>query len=475
MALRLFNSLTRKVEEFQPLELGKVGMYCCGPTVYWFAHIGNYRTYIFEDVLRRTLSYLGYGVTHVMNITDVGHLTSDADEGADKMEEGASREGRSVWEIADFYTRAFFEDMDALNIERPNIICKATEHVPEMIVLTQKLIEHGFAYETDEAVYFHVPLFENYTELNRQRLEEKAVAVRREVREDPQKRHPADFALWFKAVGRFANHIMVWDSPLGRGFPGWHIECSAMSMKYLGETFDIHCGGIDAVPVHHTNEIAQSEAATSKKFVRYWLHGQFLRIDGGKMSKSLGNIYRLDDLREKSFDPLAFRLFCYSAHYRAHLNFTWEALASARNALDTLYAFVRDAKRARDTCGAEPGWVADYKSRFIAALEDDLNMPQAMAAVWDLRNEAYRRQELNVIPTLNEFDKVLGLRFESVQAEEELEPGLMALIQEREEARKAKQWKRADEIRDELASLGILLEDRSEGTVWRRSPPEARK
>jgi len=473
VALKLHNTLTRKRETFESLEPGKVGMYTCGPTVYWFAHIGNYRTYLFEDVLRRTLEYLGYKVEHVMNITDVGHLTSDADAGADKMEEGARREGKTVWDIAQFYTDAFFKDMDELNIERPSVVCKATEHVGDMIALTRRLVERGFAYETDEAIYFHVPLFKDYTQLDRQRLEDKAVAVRAEVQEDSQKRYPADFALWFKAIGRFANHIMVWDSPWGKGFPGWHIECSAMSMKYLGETFDIHCGGIDAIPVHHTNEIAQAEAATGKKFVRYWLHGQFLRVDGGKMSKSLGNLYLVDDMKAKGLNPLAFRIMCFSAHYRAHLNFTWEGMASAQSALDSLYDFVREAKRAGD--GPEPEWVAEYRSRFKEAIEDDLNMPRAMSAVWDLRGEAYRRQEMNVLPTLYDFDKVLGLKLESIPEEGDLEPELMTLIRDREDARTARDWKRADEIREELASRGISLEDRADGTVWRKLPSEGRE
>ncbi len=466
MGLRLYNTLTKNIDGFEPVTPGKVGIYCCGPTVYFYAHIGNFRTYIFEDVLRRTLEYLGYQVTHVMNITDVGHLTSDADEGTDKMEEGARREGKTVWEIAQFYTDAFFKDFDLLNLKRPSVVCKATEHIAEMIELTQKLIDRGFAYETDQAVYFHVPKYEKYTQLTGQKLEEKAVAVRDEVHQDTQKKHPADFALWFKAVGRFSKHIMVWDSPWGRGFPGWHIECSAMAMKYLGETFDIHCGGIDAIPVHHTNEIAQAEAATGKPFVKYWVHGQFLRVDGGKMSKSLGNLYLIEDIINRNLNPLAFRLFCYSALYRAHLNFTWEAMEASQNALDSLYAFVREAKRAADN--EEPEWTASYRSRFKNALEDDLNMPQAMAAVWDLIREARQRNELNIMPTLLDFDKVLGLKLDSVVSEEPLEPELMKLVLEREEARKNKNWARADEIRNILAKKGILLEDRPDGTLWRR-------
>lgn len=471
MALRLFNTLSRRVEEFEPLVPGKVGMYCCGPTVYFFAHIGNYRTYVFEDVLRRALEYMGYDVTHVMNITDVGHLTSDADEGTDKMEEGARREGKSVWEIAEFYTDAFFKDMKALNVLRPHVVCKATEHIPEMIALVERLFERGFAYETDQAVYFHVPGFPGYAQLSGQRLEEKAVAVRSEVQEDPQKRHPADFALWFKAVGRFANHIMVWESPWGTGFPGWHIECSAMSMRYLGETIDIHCGGIDAIPVHHTNEIAQSEAANGKKFVRYWLHGQFLRVDGHKMSKSLGNIYRVEDLLARDLDPLAFRLFCFSSVYRASLNFTWDGMAAQQTALDKLRTFVREAKRAGAQDAEAPDWTADFRARFAGALEDDLNMPQAMAVVWDMVGEAYKRQDFAALAALLDFDRVLGLDLAGISAEEDLEPELLAMVRERELARKEKNWQRADAIRAELADRGVLLEDRPDGTIWRRTAP----
>ncbi|MDO8684037.1 MAG: cysteine--tRNA ligase [Armatimonadota bacterium] len=467
MGLRLYNTLARKKEEFVPLEDKNVRIYTCGPTVYGFAHIGNFRAYVFSDVLRRTLIYLDYNVTQIMNVTDVGHLTSDEDVGEDKMELTARKEGRSVWNIARFYEDFFFTDAQKLNLQRPDIICRATEHVDAMIELVKKLVEKGFTYETAQAIYFHVPLFPNYTKLSRQSLDEKIVAVREEVQEDPEKKHPADFALWFKAIRRFENHAMQWDSPWGMGFPGWHIECSAMSMKYLGETLDIHTGGIDHVPVHHTNEIAQSEAATGKRFVRYWLHNNFLRVEGGKMSKSLGNLYTLGDLEARGIKPLSYRYFFFTAAYRTTLNFTWEAVGAAQSSLNSLYKFVRQAKR-EGALGPEPDWAREYRDQFNKALEDDLNTPRALAAVWDLIREANRRQDYNVLSVLYDFDKILGFDLEQTPLEEELPEEYAALVAERQKAREAKDWARADELRKELEDAGILLEDRPEGTIWRR-------
>jgi cysteinyl-tRNA synthetase len=479
MSLKLYNSLTRKKDEFVPLDDNKVSMYTCGPTVYGYASIGNLRAYVFSDILRRTLMFLGYDVTQVMNVTDVGHLTSDEDMGEDKMELSAKREGRSVWDIARHYEDVFFQDTEKSNILRPDIVCRATEHIDAMIDLVKRLEEKGFTYETEQAIYFHVPLFPDYTKLSGQSLEEKIVAVRDEVQEDPGKKNPADFALWFKATGKFANHAMQWDSPWGSGFPGWHIECSAMSMKYLGETLDIHTGGIDHIPVHHTNEIAQSEAATGKQFVRYWAHVNFLRVDGGKMSKSLGNVYTLSDFEPRNLKPLAFRYFCLSAVYRASLNFTWEAVNGAQATLDGLYAFVRQAKRAGrpsvdgsagsgDPRTASSDWTAEYADKFTKSLEDDLNTPRALAAMWDLIREANRRQDFNVLDTLYSFDRVLGLGLEDVPMEEVIEDDIATLIKEREEARASKNWARADEIRKQLAEAGITLEDRPEGTIWHK-------
>jgi len=477
MALRFYNTLTRKKEEFTSIEPGKVRMYTCGPTVYNYAHIGNLRSYIFADVLRKTLQYFGYDVPQVMNVTDVGHLTSDSDTGEDKMEMEARKEGRDIWDVARYFENVFFEDIEKLNIEQPAVKCRATEHVPDMIALVQKLIERGHAYETAQAVYFDVTTFPSYTQLSRQSLEDKITAARDEVQEDPEKRNPADFALWFKAVGRFENHIMRWESPWGVGFPGWHIECSAMSMKYLGETLDIHTGGEDHIWVHHPNEIAQSEGATGKKFVRYWMHGAFLVVgkltsdeegdEEKRMGKSEGNFLRLQTLIDKGYDPLAYRYFSFSAHYRAKLKFTWEALDSAASGYQSLKDFV---SRAMQIGGVEQPWVAEYRNRFKEALSDDLNMPQAMAAVQEMIREADRRKEYGVLDALYDFDRVLGLNLkESAELATAVDADVEALINERNEARAQKNWARADEIRKQLSEQGITLEDTPSGTLWRRT------
>jgi cysteinyl-tRNA synthetase len=466
MALQLYNTATRHKEVFEPIEPGKVRMYSCGLTVYNYAHIGNLRSYVFSDVLKRMLEHLGYDVTHVMNVTDVGHLTSDEDMGEDKMELEARKEGKTAWDIARYYEDIFFDDLATLNIEPPTYRPRATEHVPEMIAIVEKLFERGHAYETAQAVYFDVATFPRYTEFTRQSLEDKLTAARDEVREDPEKRNPPDFALWFKAVGRFENHIMRWDSPWGVGFPGWHIECSAMSMKYLGETLDIHTGGEDHIWVHHPNEIAQSEGATGKKFVRYWMHGAFLVIGTDrKMAKSEGNFLRIQTLIDKGYDPLAYRYLCYSAHYRAKLRFTWESMDAAASGYDSLKDFVA---RAKQIGGEEQPWVAEHRRKFEEAIADDLNMPQAMAAVNELIREAERR-EFGVLDALYDFDKVLGLNLcKSAERATSGDAGIESLIKEREQARAAKNWARADEIRKQLSEQGIALEDTPSGTLWRR-------
>ncbi|MCX5636126.1 MAG: cysteine--tRNA ligase, partial [Planctomycetota bacterium] len=334
MDIYLTNSLTRKKEKFEAIAPPDVGMYTCGITVYDYAHIGHGRKYVTDDILKRVLTANGYKVKHVQNVTDVGHLISDADEGEDKLEKGAIKQGKTVWEVAEFFTKNFYESMDKLNIIRPDVICKATDHIKEQIELVQKLMDKGFAYDTPEAVYFDIAKFPKYGEAFGQKLEDKKVAARGEVQTGEHKKSPADFALWFKRVGRFENHTMHWDSPWGDGFPGWHIECSAMSMKYLGEQIDIHTGGEDHISIHHPNEIAQSEAATGKSpFVKYWLHTAFLTIDGKKMSKSLENFYTVSDVAKKDFDPLALRYLYLGAHYRDPLNFTWDSLQAAQSAL----------------------------------------------------------------------------------------------------------------------------------------------
>ena len=477
MALQLYNTATRRKEVFEPIEPGKARVYSCGLTVYNYAHIGNLRSYVFSDVLKRTLEHLGYDVTHVINVTDVGHLTSDEDMGEDKMELEARKEGKTAWDIARYYEDIFFDDLATLNIEPPTYRPRATEHVPEMIALVEKLFERGHAYETAQAVYFDIATFPRYTEFTRQSLEDKMTGARDEVQEDPEKRHPADFALWFKAVGRFENHIMRWDSPWGVGFPGWHIECSAMSMKYLGETLDIHTGGEDHIWVHHPNEIAQSEGATGSKFVRYWMHGAFLVVgklsreeegdEDRRMGKSEGNFLRLQTLIDKGYDPLAYRYLCYSAHYRTKLKFTWESMDAAASGYDGLRDFVA---RAKQIGGEEQPWVAEHRRKFEEAIADDLNMPQAMAAVNELIREAERRGEYGVLDVLYDFDNVLGLKLrESAERATSADAEVESLIKEREQARAEKNWPRADEIRKQLGELGIALEDTPSGTLWRRS------
>lgn len=478
MAVQLFNTLTRRKEDFESIESGKVKMYSCGPTVYNYAHIGNLRSYVFSDILRRTLEYNGYDVPLVMNVTDVGHLTSDEDMGEDKLDREAKKSGKDAYEIARYYEEVFFQDLDNLNIQQPAIKARATEHVPDMIALVEKLIERGHAYETKLAVYYDLTTFPKYTELSRQSLEDKLVAARDEVQEDPEKRHPADFALWFKAVGRFENHLMRWESPWGVGFPGWHVECSAMSMKYLGETLDIHTGGEDHIWVHHPNEIAQSEGATGKKFVRYWLHGAFLIVgklsrdedenseEERRMGKSEGNFLRLQTLIDNGYDPLAYRFLCLQAHYRAKLKFTWESMDAAASGYSSLKDF---ATRAKQIGGEEQPWVAEYRQRFKDAIADDLNMPQAMAVVADVVREADKSKEYGVLDALYDFDRVLGLNLrESTEQATSADVEIDNLIKEREEARAAKNWARADEIRKQLSEQGVALEDTPSGTLWRR-------
>ncbi len=474
MKVRLYNTLSRCKQDFEPIETGKVRMYSCGPTVYNYAHIGNLRSYVFADLLRRTLEYFGYEVPSVMNVTDVGHLTSDEDAGEDKLDKEARKSGQDIWDIARQFEKVFFDDLDLLNIEQPAVKCRATDHIQEMIDLVAKLLANGHAYETDEAVYFDVETFPTYTQLSRQSLDDKTVGARDEVVEDSSKRNPADFALWFKAVGRFANHTMRWKSPWGVGFPGWHIECSAMSMKYLGETLDIHTGGEDHIWVHHPNEIAQSESATGKRFVRYWMHGAFLVVGKSdddateaRMGKSEGNFLRLQTLIDNGYDPLCYRYLCLMAHYRAKLKFTWESLDAAKSGFGSLKDFIA---RATLLGGTEGEWVKEYRDRFEAAIADDLNMPQAMACLADLVRESDHRQDYGVLDAIYDFDRVLGLKLkESAAVNTTVDDRVQSLIKEREEARTSKNWARADEIRKLLADEGITLTDSSSGTLWRKA------
>ncbi len=424
------------------------------------------RKYVGDDILRRTLTRFGYDVTHVQNVTDVGHLVSDADEGEDKLEKGAKKTGKTVWEVAEFFTKNFYDSMDKLNILRPTVICKATEHIPEQIALIEKLLAKGIAYDTPEAVYFDVTKFKKYGSLFGQKLEEKNTAVRHDVKTGEHKRHSADFALWFKRVGRFADHVMHWDSPFGDGFPGWHIECSAMAMKYLGDTVDIHTGGTEHMAVHHPNEIAQSEGATGKQFVRYWFHHGHLMIDGAKMSKSLGNIVSVDDVVARDFDPLALRYFYFTAHYKKPMNFTWEALGGAQNALKELRSAMLNAKCQmpnRTILSEEKLEKVDaYREKFNDALSHDLNMPQAVAAVWEVVKSNIPSQDKYDL--LMDFDEVLGLQLSAVSNQPSAIPQeVKDLGTKREELRREKKFAEADEVRKVIEVKGYTVEDTPEG------------
>ena len=460
MQIKLYNTLTKKKEDFVPLNGNEVRMYSCGPTVYSYAHIGNFRSYVFVDNLRRTLEYNGYKLKHVMNITDVGHLESDADEGEDKMVKAAKKEHKSPYEIADFYTKAFFKDMDKLHIERPEIIAKATDHIPEMLEFVKEIMKNGYAYETSTAIYFDVSKLDKYPVLSNRNLEDQIAGARVDV--DPEKKNPYDFAIWIKAP---ANHIMKWDSPWGPSYPGWHLECSAMSRKYLGEVFDIHTGGVDHIPTHHENEIAQSKGAFGKIPAKTWMHVEFLQVNGGKMSKSLGNVYTISELQEKGIEPLAFKLFCYTAHYRTKLNFTFEGALSSQKALNRL----RESyiKHKNGTKKIDKSIVDEYKDQFLKAINDDLNIPLAMSIVWEVARNDCKSKELADL--MLEFDKVLGLdlvnseNYIKEQSNIEIPDEIKELLEKRKKAREEKNWTLSDEIRDEIKSKGYVVKDTKDG------------
>ncbi|AZR72194.1 cysteine--tRNA ligase [Anoxybacter fermentans] len=460
MSLRFYNTLTREKEEFTPIKEKEVGVYTCGPTVYNYAHIGNMRSYIFADLLRRVLEYNGYEVKHVMNITDVGHLLSDADEGEDKVAKTARETGKTPWEIAEFYTKAFFTDTKKLNILRPKVICKATDHIQEMIEFVQVLLEKGYAYEISDGIYFDISKLPDYGKLSRINLDEQMAGARVAVNEE--KRHPADFALWKKAE---PNHIMQWESPWGMGYPGWHIECSAMSIKYLGERFDIHTGGIDHIPIHHENEIAQNKAYTGHEVVNYWMHGEFLQVEGGKMSKSLGNIWTVSDLEERGYEPLAYRYMCLNAHYRKTMNFTWEGLDSAQTALNRLRINIEKFRNATNHIENREA-LEEYKKRFVDAINDDLNIPEALGVLWELvRNKEMVSKEGHEL--ILDFDRVFGLKLDQeIEKCQELPDELMKMLKERAEARARKDWARSDALREELRKRGVIVKDTKEGQVW---------
>ena len=465
MDLKFFNTLGRELQRFVPLEAGKVGLYACGLTVYDYAHVGNLRTYIFEDTLRKTLEYFGYDVRHVMNVTDVGHLTGDTDEGEDKMLKGAREKGKTVWEIADFYTRAFFRDFALIRCAMPAVVCKATDHIQDMIDLIARIEANGCTYVAGGNVFFDIGKFPGYGKLAL--LDHQELRAGARVAVDEGKKNPADFALWFTR-GKFEHQVMMWDSPWGRGYPGWHIECSAMSMKYLGERFDIHCGGVDHVPVHHTNEIAQSEAATGKKWVTYWLHGEWLLMGQDKMAKSALNFVTLSTLLEKGFDPMDFRYFCLGAHYRTQLAFTWDALDAARTGRRGLCDRIIQLKAEAPAGPEEPrGKAGECVAAFESHAAEDLNMPRCLADLWTLLRDSSLAPGQRLGAAFR-MDRILDLGIAGARAREvELDAEMRALVEEREKARKARDYRRSDEIRALLLARGLELQDGPNGTKIR--------
>ncbi len=450
--LRLYDTYTRSVRDFQALNPPEVGLYTCGPTVYDYAHIGNLRTYIFNDILRRVLEFNGYQVKHVMNITDVGHLTSDADSGEDKMEKGSRRTGMTAWQIAEKYTEAFRQDLNSLNIQEPVTWCRATDHIQEQIDFIRCIMDKGYTYQTSDGIYFDTSKQPDYGFLGRLDIEGQQAGVRVDMGE---KRNPTDFALW-KFSPKDQQRQMEWESPWGTGFPGWHIECSAMSARYLGSFFDIHTGGEDHITVHHPNEIAQTEACFGTRLANFWMHGYFLQQDeGSKMSKSVGGFLRVQTLIDQGYDPLAYRMFCMSALYRAKLNFNWESIDAAAKSLDRLRNAVYE--------WGEPGTAdEDFIERFTDQINDDLNMPRAMALTWELVKSdlppAVKKATILV------FDRVLGLRLGEWQpVRAAIPPEILSMAIQREQARKEKRWADADALRNQIASAGYVVEDTPEG------------
>ena len=452
MDIYLYNTLTREKDIFEPLNNEQVKIYSCGPTVYKDATIGNMRTNIFQDVLRRMLKYNGYKIKHVMNITDVGHLVSDGDEGEDKMLKSAREEKKTPLEIAKHYTELFFADLKDLNIETPEVICKATDYIPEMLEYVKELVKRGYAYETSTAIYFDVSKLDKYPVLSNHNVEEQKAGARVDV--DTEKRNSYDFALWIKAP---ENHLMKWDSPWGPSYPGWHIECSAMSRKHLGEQFDIHTGGIDLIPTHHENEIAQSKGICGKIPARYWIHGEYLLINGGKMSKSLGNVYLLKDIKEKGYDPLVYKLLCYTCSYRNKLNFTWEGIEAASKSLERLRNGYQLNKNGKDKLTDEDKKeIERIETCFHEAINDDMNMPLAMSYVWELIK--YNKKSPEIAELLIKIDSVLGIK---IDKEEKLEipQDVLELIEKRTQARKEKNWEESDKLRDKIFEKGYIVKD----------------
>lgn len=452
--LKVYNTLTRRKEEFVPLNDKVVTMYSCGPTVYSYAHIGNMRAYLFMDSVRRTLKYNGYKLKGVMNITDVGHLLSDGDDGEDKMEKASREQQKSVYEIAAIYTDAFMKDLAKLNIGKPEIIAKATDHINDMIKYVEALVEKGYGYETSDGIYFDISKFREYGKLSGLDLKGQRAGARVDVNDE--KRNPADFALWKKAP---KEHIMQWESPWGMGYPGWHIECSAMSRKYLGDTFDIHTGGVDHIPVHHENEIAQSEALVGHKTVDYWMHVEFMQVDGGKMSKSLKNTYTVSELEQKGYSAMAFRYFCLNTHYRKKLNFTFEGMDAAKTAYNRLLAAVHSHKGGKSF---DEEAVKKYDELFTEAINDDINIPLGLGVLWNMLKE---KPSQAIYDLAMKFDKVLGLALDTESAPEKVEAPeeVIKLAELRLKARKDKDWAQSDVLREQISKLGYQIIDKKDG------------
>ena len=453
MELKLYNTLSKQKEVFKPINDDKVRMYSCGPTVYYYAHIGNLRTYLFMDNLRRVLKYNGYNLLHAMNITDVGHLVSDADEGEDKMAVAAKRENKDPYEIAEFYTNRFMGDLQKLNIGKPEIICKATEHIKEMEEYVLQIIKNGYTYETENTIYFDTSKLDKYGLLSNIKVEEQKAGAR--VDFDKEKKNVTDFALWIKAP---ENHIMKWDTFWGKCYPGWHIECSAMGRKYLGDHFDIHTGGIDHIPIHHENEIAQSKGCTGKIPANFWMHSEFLLIDGGKMSKSLNNVYTISDLEAKGFSAMDYRMFNFTSHYRNKLNFTWDSLESAKIALNRLKEGYQKHEEGIEQVSDEK--IEGYKQKFNEAINDDLNMPLAMSVVWEVIKENNKSKQYAEL--LRKFDEVLGLEINK-KVEIELPEEVKKLVEERKLALLNKDCAKSDELRDKIDQMGYSVKDTKDG------------
>ncbi|MBU1032316.1 cysteine--tRNA ligase [Patescibacteria group bacterium] len=451
--LKIYNTASRKLETIEPIKKGKIGFYACGPTVYQRAHIGNFRTYIMEDVLRRLLEHHGLKVYHVMNITDVGHLTDDADQGEDKLEKAARKTGKTAWDISHEITDLFLQDMKRLNIEKPNSLPRATDNIDVQIALIERLEKKGYTYKISDGIYFDTSKFKRYGKFSGQSLESKKAGARVKVGD---KKNPTDFALW-KFSPKKGKRQMEWKSPWGVGFPGWHIECSAMSRKELGQPFDIHAGGVDHVPVHHENEIAQSEAAYGSKLAKYWIHHDHLLVDGGKMSKSLKNDYSLDDVEKKGLDPLVYRYFILGAHYRQKQNFTWKALGAAQSALNKLRMTVRDWDKPKLEAGS-----LKLEGEFFAALDDDLNASKALAVLWKLVDSDATTSKKSA--TILKMDEVLGLGLDKYVAKPvKIPKDIQALLDKRAQARKEKNFKKSDKLRDQLSKKGWIVEDTKEG------------